>query len=252
MTVSHPTARWMFRVVAALLVTVIGSITLVGTAAAHTELTGSDPTDGATLTAAPRTISLTFNEPLTDYAATIIVTGPDGQQYPTTEPVVDGAVASTELGALGPSGAYTVAYRVVSGDGHPVPGQLRFQLSAPAATSTAAPTTKPTTSPLTTSPGNSSPAATATMSTTPTTSTTGPVASTGPSASSSTVASGSTDPVAATTDAVPTGLAATSSDGSGGPSGWVWVVSVAVIGVLIAAAGTILLRQRRRGQVSGQ
>ena len=110
----------------------IGAVGLTGTAAAHTELIGSDSADGATLEQAPSSITLTFNEPVQDFEPVLAITGPDGQPYPAGVPVVDSATLRGDVQALGPAGTYTVAYRVVSDDGHPVTGQLQFQLAVPA------------------------------------------------------------------------------------------------------------------------
>jgi len=87
-----------------LLLTMIGAVGLTGTAAAHTELIGSDPADGATLEQAPSSITLTFNEPVQDFEPLLAVTGPDGQPYPAGVPVVDSATLRGDVQALGPAG----------------------------------------------------------------------------------------------------------------------------------------------------
>jgi hypothetical protein len=45
------------------------------------------------------------------------------------EPTVAGAMVSIALRPLGPSGTYTVNYRVTSADGHVVSGSWSFQLT---------------------------------------------------------------------------------------------------------------------------
>lgn len=123
-----------------LLLTVTGTIGLAGTAAAHTDLTSSDPAAGSTLAAPPGSITLTFNEPVQNFEPVITLTGPEGQPYPTSAPIVDSTVVRSDVAELGPAGTYTIAYRVVSVDGHPVTGQVQFQF-APAAEPT--PTARP-------------------------------------------------------------------------------------------------------------
>lgn len=107
-----------------------------GPAAAHTGLQSSTPGDGEILTAAPDAISLTFSSAVASEFAQVAVTGPDGQSVTAGEVVIDGAVVSQPISTSG-DGAYVVAYRVVSDDGHPVSGQLSFTLADGAATESA-------------------------------------------------------------------------------------------------------------------
>lgn len=109
-------------------------------AAAHNVLIGSDPADGATLSAAPTTLTLTFDQPVVNLEPAVALIGPDGRRYEQGPPEVAGSTVSTSLAPLGPAGQYTVGFRVVSADGHPVTGEVRFTLSPEAAgTGTGAP-----------------------------------------------------------------------------------------------------------------
>ena len=227
-------ARWCV----VLLLTMIGAVGLTGTAAAHTELIGSDPADGATLEQAPSSITLTFNEPVQDFEPLLAITGPDGQPYPAGVPVVDSATLRGDVQALGPAGTYAVAYRVVSDDGHPVTGQLQFQLTVPAippSTATAepgtgAPVVPPAATAATAPAGPAAPAGA---------SSSGP--SGGAGAESAGPSSSSSVPADVTTSAsVEPAVSTTSGGGSNGTPIWVWVVlGAAIIAVLIA------LQQRR-------
>ncbi len=58
------------------------------------------------------------------------VVGPDGNLWSAGDPQVHGAVISVGVRPLGPSGSYTVNYRVTSADGHPVSGSWSFRLTA--------------------------------------------------------------------------------------------------------------------------
>ena len=98
-------------------------------AAAHAELIASDPTDGAQFDMAPERVALTFNQNVAPDFATVVVTGPDGTSVVDGAAVVDGPVVSVALLPLTASGTYTVAYRVVSADGHPVEGKLGFEFT---------------------------------------------------------------------------------------------------------------------------
>jgi methionine-rich copper-binding protein CopC len=102
-----------------------------GSAAAHNELIGSDPPDGATLATSPARVSLTFSLPARPGFSTVIVTGPDSSQWQAGPPAETGAVVSVPVRPLGPAGQYTIAYQVLSADGHPVRGAVRFTLTTP-------------------------------------------------------------------------------------------------------------------------
>lgn len=100
-------------------------------ALAHDVLTGSTPEDGETLDTAPEEVVLTFNNaPLeTGDGNAVSVTGPDEETtYETGDLVFDGNDVSTELEPLDQAGDYTVGYRIVSSDGHPIQESLTFTL----------------------------------------------------------------------------------------------------------------------------
>jgi hypothetical protein len=95
---------------------------------AHAELIESDPADGADLSAVPGAVTLTFSEQVTG-PAQVAVTAPNGTQ------VQDGNAAASGVTVTQPvkpqdndesSGSWTVAYRVVSVDGHSVTGEIAF------------------------------------------------------------------------------------------------------------------------------
>lgn len=107
-------------------------------AAAHTGLQSSVPADGEALTVAPDAVTLTFGTAVASEFTQVAVTGPDGQSVNAGEPMVEGAAVSQPVSAGG-DGAYVVAYRVVSEDGHPVSGQLGFTLTGIGAGAATAP-----------------------------------------------------------------------------------------------------------------
>ena len=127
--------------------TLLTAMTIVLTATpamAHAELIASDPADGASLGTAPTQVRLTFNEPVTPAPDVVEIVGPDNTTWTVGTPAVAGEVITAPVQASGPAGAYTLTYRVVSSDGDPVTGSLRFTLTAPA-TTTPPPTTTTTT-----------------------------------------------------------------------------------------------------------
>lgn len=88
------------------------------------------------------------------------MTGPDGIGYTRGEPAAQGRDLSIDLNPLGPAGTYTVAFRVVSADGHPISGQYTFELTRPVTNTTDPPTniTPPAAATQNSQPGNQFPA----------------------------------------------------------------------------------------------
>lgn len=122
---------------------VTGVVSVLGAvpAAAHAQLEKAWPADGSTVTSAPSAVVLTFSEAVSSSFAAVQVEGPDGQSVSDGRPRVDGAVVTQALASpLGP-GRYTVAFRVVSSDGHPVSDTTSFTLEgAKSGSSTSVPT----------------------------------------------------------------------------------------------------------------
>jgi copper resistance protein C len=109
---------------------------------AHTTLVSSTPADAGRLDTAPATVELVFSEPVDPRLVTVVVTSADGAQWQDGAPVVSEAVVSQAVRPLANAGDYTVAYRVVSSDGHPVTGELRFSVAG--SVSTPNPSSSPT------------------------------------------------------------------------------------------------------------
>lgn len=110
---------------------VLGAALLIGAgpASAHSYLVSSTPPDGTSLTNGPTRVTLTFNEQLQTSFDSLSVVGPDGNRWSTGDTKVQGANVSIALTELGPVGKYTIAYRVVSADSHPVAGTVNFVLT---------------------------------------------------------------------------------------------------------------------------
>ena len=119
------TPRW------AVVAVLVGAALLCGAgpAAAHNTLTAADPADGTQLAAGPQQVTLTFDQPVQGGFNTITVTGPGDTRWNSGDVTTSGNTASTTVLPLGPAGEYVVGYRVVSADGHPVSGTVRFQLT---------------------------------------------------------------------------------------------------------------------------
>ena len=105
-------------------------------AAAHDTLTGSSPKKDATVEA-PSEVVLTFSGAVR--LPRVVVTDGSEKQYQSGEPrAVDNEVTQPLAGDL-PNGEYTVAWRVVSSDGHPIQGTYTFTVKGSSAEAAGAP-----------------------------------------------------------------------------------------------------------------
>jgi methionine-rich copper-binding protein CopC len=125
---------------------------------AHNSLAEATPAKNATLKKAPASVKLRFLQKLNAAQASITVTGDAPVNASAIK--VDGATGSVTFDPL-PNGVYTVAYDVVSKDGHAVKGSYKFTVAAPApATSSAAPPSPAAPAPATSAaPASAAPSA---------------------------------------------------------------------------------------------
>jgi len=116
-----------------LAVLAIAGLAIVGTALpsdAHTGLSGSNPLDGEALATRPEVVQLRFNQtPLEGYSKLQLVTENGGAiSLPALREA--GQVVSQPVPPLA-SGRYTMNYRIVSPDGHPISGKIKFSVEIP-------------------------------------------------------------------------------------------------------------------------
>ena len=156
------------------------SVLMAPTASTHADLQVSTPEDGESLEIAPEEIRLTFSEELFEELVEISILDAAGDLYSTIE-VEQTPPPGTDVifpwPTQAPPGEYSIAYRVVSADGHPVTGTISFSY---AATAPEPSTPEPTPSDSTPSAESSTPAPS------PTASTPSPSSATESSTSSST------------------------------------------------------------------
>jgi methionine-rich copper-binding protein CopC len=99
-------------------------------AQAHNVLISSDPRDGSTLAASPERVTLVFDQAVRQGYAQVGVTGADGSSWADGSPEVAAERVSVKVRPLPGGGSYTVGYRILSADGHPVTGKISFTLAA--------------------------------------------------------------------------------------------------------------------------
>ncbi|MEO6473239.1 MAG: copper resistance protein CopC [Aeromicrobium sp.] len=95
---------------------------------AHAALVSADPGYGAHLARVPSRVSLTFNENVAT-PAYVAVTAPDGSPIKIGKIVILNHTVSATLGASDMKGKYSLSYRVVSADSHPVEGTTTFTVT---------------------------------------------------------------------------------------------------------------------------
>ena len=140
------TASPITRTLVATAALAVGSLLGMNPAAAHDELVSTNPTDGATLTEAPASLELTYSGDIMDVdgANQVRVTNAAGESVTDGDPEVDGTVVTQDLATAAADDTYTVTWRVVSSDGHPIQGTFTYTVgqggSATSATTQAATT----------------------------------------------------------------------------------------------------------------
>ena len=95
-------------------------------ASAHATLVSTDPAEGARLMVAPRTVTLQFSEGVSVDAGYLRVLGAEGERLDAGAATGDGALVTASLRSDLPDASYTVTYRVVSEDAHPISGAYAF------------------------------------------------------------------------------------------------------------------------------
>lgn len=109
-------------------------------AAAHAALTGTDPAEGAVVQEAPEAVSLDFSEAVQLSDDSIRVLDPDGNDVTKGGAAhVDGdsKTATAALRPGLPDGTFTVVWKTVSADSHPISGAFTFSVGKPSKTTVA-------------------------------------------------------------------------------------------------------------------
>jgi len=97
-------------------------------ALAHDQLVSSTPEDGGTVSTPLTSVELVFSNTIPSEFVQVAVTDADGGSHVDGTPTTVGDTVTQPVQQL-PDGAYTIAYRVVSSDGHPIEGTVAFTVS---------------------------------------------------------------------------------------------------------------------------
>ncbi|MFJ7245608.1 FixH family protein [Kitasatospora sp. NPDC098652] len=110
-------------------------------ASAHATLDSTDPAQNSVVATAPPAVTLTFSETVSLSSDSVRVLDPAGKAVDTGNPGhADGKGNTARVGLNSglANGTYTVAWRAVSEDSHPVGGAFTFSIGAPSDTSVSA------------------------------------------------------------------------------------------------------------------
>lgn len=139
--------RWrpLIGVVGTLLTASVAVTLTTAPVAAHTDFVGSDPRDGARLDGIPGEVLLEFSDEMDPQLSTVTARVDSGDNTPLE--VTSGANRTVLAAAIpdaltppdGSSTRWTVTFRVVSDDGHPVVGTTQFYVPVPSTPSPSAP-----------------------------------------------------------------------------------------------------------------
>lgn len=110
----------------------LGTVVAAPAATAHDQLVSTSPADGEVLTTAPTTLTLQFSDDVLDLSQAVVLTLPDGTTRDDLAVTVAGPTVTVTLPGDLVSGAYAVAWRVVSSDGHPIEGTFAYTVDDPA------------------------------------------------------------------------------------------------------------------------
>ncbi|MEV0219320.1 copper resistance protein CopC [Streptomyces sp. NPDC050704] len=122
------------------LVALLGALFLLGgggSAAAHSAVRDTDPREGTVLKSAPKQVTMTFTESVGISDDSLRVLSPDNlrvNEGDTAHVAGRSDTARVRLGDDLPDGTYTVAWRVVSADSHPIAGAFTFSIGEPSET----------------------------------------------------------------------------------------------------------------------
>ncbi|GAA4380129.1 copper resistance CopC family protein [Paeniglutamicibacter cryotolerans] len=127
---AHRPLRFVLRTLLA--VTVLAAVFVPASAAqAHDVLEGTSPAYGSTVATVPAAIGLTFSHTPMAIGAVILVNDATGTNWAAGPVAIVDNQASQRLNPGAPAGTYTVKWRVVSSDSHPIQGTFTFTALSP-------------------------------------------------------------------------------------------------------------------------
>lgn len=125
--------RPIARILGALSVLLLAVLGPISSASAHDAVTGTTPADGQNLDSVPDAIEISFTDTPLSLGSEILVEDDQGTDWTTGEVEIAGNSATQSISPDAPAGEYTVTWRVVSSDSHPIEGTFGFTVAETAA-----------------------------------------------------------------------------------------------------------------------
>jgi copper transport protein len=129
--VPFPLPRGVARAVAGSALVLVLVVSTAGPAAAHAVLLRTDPAPQTTVKTPPAAVRLDFSEAVEAAFGAVRVFDVDGKRVDKGKIQMAQGRREVVVPASLPGGTYTVTWRVVSADGHPVHGGFQFYVGAP-------------------------------------------------------------------------------------------------------------------------
>lgn len=123
----HTSPHNLRRMLAVSVAAVVTAGLVATSAAAHTELRGSDPEEGATVDTLEQ-VRLEFSSALLDIGSELVLSDADGVQHELTPefPAGENAVVAQVNAQAVAAGEVVLDWRIVAEDGHPISGEITF------------------------------------------------------------------------------------------------------------------------------
>jgi methionine-rich copper-binding protein CopC len=122
------------RIAFALVLAALCCVWGAGPASAHTNVVWSSPAEGASLPFPPSQVALRTSDPVDLGLSQIVVRDANGRALTVTDKTLTegSSVLLATLDDRGAWGQWTIDYRIVGPDGHPVTGRINFAVGEPA------------------------------------------------------------------------------------------------------------------------
>ncbi|MHA7275425.1 copper resistance CopC family protein [Arthrobacter sp. Hz1] len=131
--VGHSFLRVPTQLAAMLMVALMAALGSAPAANAHDELAGSNPEPGASIEVLPAVVELTFSSVPSGIGSEVEILDASGENWAQGDVSIVDRVASQPVKVGAPAGDYTVNWRVVSSDSHPIEGTFAFTAAAASA-----------------------------------------------------------------------------------------------------------------------
>lgn len=131
-SITHPRGRVRAQTIRGLATASVLGLSVLATtpASAHNVLIDTEPAEGETVTTQPGTVELVFDQAVQDQDDfnQVVVLNSQEQAFHQGAPQIDHNVVTVDVHDM-PDGDYSVSYRIVSADGHPVDGSFDFTMA---------------------------------------------------------------------------------------------------------------------------